>query len=626
MNKHDIDSDDEQDIVNQEGPENKDNLDNLTKKELIKKIQDTKIEKIDYSSKAYKNTIKNIKLENEKLLTLSIELYNKLKTGCENYVEEHEDILESEESNISDVRDFRKKFSNVAPEFNQEEAIVPETVFDENKPILDDQEEIKTEFNFGPITLEEFNNSFRENNKSKQDMSGLSFKMIEDLSDFNKRIIIREFNKIIANPELVKENNFGKMVLAYKESKKGPVDKFDSFRTITAIPNIMSLFHRILTLRLNKFCVENNIIDTTIQKAGISGMKNSLLTQIIKVKNIIKINSRVYSIGSVLNFIDIKNAFPSLHINNVCRILKLYNINDNFLNYLKTYYSSFEYYIKAKNWTTELKFWKSGLVQGCPLSQLLFVFVLNHILKHLNKKYINKGGKFNANQRILFIAYVDDIVLITENIKDNEQIFLELQKLLSDVGLEINLTKTNYMITGNVLNPKYLQETLNIELVKKFKYLGEFIYDDCSLDKIYNSIKYVISNKLHYLERTQAKPENMINYINCVVLPFLQKKLAVLYDLSHRNKLVLANIIKEFIEKHKLNINTDLKYVLNIEELKEQDDVIAGIEFDLDNTIELEDCEISIRKLKQVEYNKENELDRAVEDRINNQEPNNVVA
>lgn len=105
------------------------------------------------------------------------------------------------------------------------------------------------------------------------------------------------------------------------------------------------------------------------------------------------------------------------------------------------------------------------------LSPKLFTTVLEYAFKHLDSgtKGINIDGEMLSNLR-----FVDDIVLITDNFRKIRTMFVELDPVCKEVGLNINSEKTQFM--RNMIPSENLKVGGNeIALTHKYKYLGHEI-------------------------------------------------------------------------------------------------------------------------------------------------------
>jgi hypothetical protein len=115
---------------------------------------------------------------------------------------------------------------------------------------------------------------------------------------------------------------------------------------------------------------------------------------------------------------------------------------------------------------------QNGLKQGDDPSPLLFNFALEYAIRKVQETQV--GLKFNGTHQLL--AYADDVNLLGDNIdtiKKNMETLIDARK---EVGLEINLEKTKYMLLSHYQN---VGQNRNIKVanrsfenVSQFKYLG----------------------------------------------------------------------------------------------------------------------------------------------------------
>jgi hypothetical protein len=617
-------------------------FDDMSKSDIITYLRENKIRRFNQSDNTYNTAIKSVDIKNDTLIGMAIELYLKLniklndqdknssETTFKKYVKpkfNKESFLHSLEVtfeninklNITDEIKLNKELVTIINEYIPKEPsqagqeALPDKSIEVSKVPTYDMviDEPKIKFNTSNINLDEFNSAFNDN-IVKVDMMGISKKMLLDCSHYVKLKLINEFNMLLnnQNQEDIKEISFGKGSFVYKSSK-GSVDDINSFRQVIGIPNICSHYHRILSIRLDQYFQKNMYIDTTIQKGGVAGIKSGIFEQILKLKSVVKQANKQKQELCVM-FIDIKNAFPSINLAKLLTVLAKYHVDPKIISYIRSYYTNFEYYVQTSEWSTETNKWTTGLVQGCPMSPILFVVLVNYVLVHLSNKYKNKCSfKINDTQNILFTAYIDDISIITKDAESMREVYEELVSIFADFNLIVNKKKTAIFH----INPTK-EFTLDIEKVSKYKYLGEYIYADGETEKSFKGLKALVRSKLAWLDKSKYTNEMRCKVVTSKVIPYIQKKFMVLYDVDPENKKDVLKIVNTFLDKWSIlenNIQMEIRFNFKDKMKGTTDEVLKNIEFDEDvDYIDDNDNNNNV-KLSDIKFDYHNNLDHEVE-------------
>ena len=116
---------------------------------------------------------------------------------------------------------------------------------------------------------------------------------------------------------------------------------------------------------------------------------------------------------------------------------------------------------------------KSGTIQGCPLSPLLFNIVLEVIVTVIIEEKEIKGIQI-GKEEVKLSLFADDMILYIENPKDTTRKLIELVNEYSKVsGYKINIEKSLvFLYTNNEETEKEITETISFMIAMRIKYLG----------------------------------------------------------------------------------------------------------------------------------------------------------
>lgn len=121
----------------------------------------------------------------------------------------------------------------------------------------------------------------------------------------------------------------------------------------------------------------------------------------------------------------------------------------------------------------------------------VFNIALKEVVR-INALNIGIGVKLQESKTIKLIAYVDNIVLLSESESDLQEMKEALIDESKQMGLTINEEKTKYMILSrkNNRHSNLIVREMTFELVKNFKYLEvELSVSRNNHKKIQNRIK-----------------------------------------------------------------------------------------------------------------------------------------
>ena len=266
-----------------------------------------------------------------------------------------------------------------------------------------------------------------------------------------------------------------------KLPKKGSLCECGNWRGITLLSVPGKVFCLVLLERL-KAAVD---IKIRTEQAGFRPGR-SCNDQIFALRNIIE-QCLEFQKNIVLNFIDFKKAFDSIHRETLWRILKSYGIPEVFVNIFKQLYEGCAYCIKTENGYTEYFDVVTGVRQGCILSPMLFIITIDYIMRKAMQgpQY---GIKWDINRCLKDLDFADDLALIAESQHVLQDMTSSLEDTAAKVGLRISSEKTKIMEIGQPANTNsIIVNGIPVEKVNKFTYLGSVLTSDGEVETDINT-------------------------------------------------------------------------------------------------------------------------------------------
>ena len=147
-------------------------------------------------------------------------------------------------------------------------------------------------------------------------------------------------------------------------------------------------------------------------------------------------------------YIDYKQAYDTINRAELVEIMKEFGIPMKLVRLVKMTLANTNSKVKIQGKLSPSFETMIGLRQGDSLSTLLFNLCMEKIIRNVR---INPGGTiYNRTRQCL--AYVDDVVILGRSEGYIKKTLGEMVAMTQQIGLQMNNTKTKYMLNKQVGN------------------------------------------------------------------------------------------------------------------------------------------------------------------------------
>jgi len=260
--------------------------------------------------------------------------------------------------------------------------------------------------------------------------------------------------------------------------KKGNLADCNNWRGITLLSVPGKVLATVILNRL-KAALEK---DLRAEQAGFR-QGRSCCDQIFTLRQIIEKVSATDNISLLVNFIDFKKAFDSIHRPSVWRILKLYGIPERIITIIQSFGKGCRCAVRVDGRLGDWFDIITGVRQGCVLSPLIFLIVMDWILKKATAGHTT-GLQWLSQTHLCDLDFADDVALLDHTWSGMRDLTEKVKDQAASLGLKINTSKTKIISIGKCIGNESLEiDGERVEKVEEFCYLGSFLSNNSSCDK-----------------------------------------------------------------------------------------------------------------------------------------------
>ena len=158
-------------------------------------------------------------------------------------------------------------------------------------------------------------------------------------------------------------------------------------------------------------------------------------------------------------FIDYAKAFDCVDHSKLQRNLKEMGIPDHLTCHLRNLYVGQEATVRTGHVTADWFQYAKGVYQGCILSPCLFNLYAEYIMRDARLDEAQPGIKI-GRRNINNLRYVDDTTLMAKSEEELKNLLMKVKEENEEVGLKLNIQKTETMATGPITSWQIDGETM----------------------------------------------------------------------------------------------------------------------------------------------------------------------
>ena len=271
-------------------------------------------------------------------------------------------------------------------------------------------------------------------------------------------------------------------------------------KPVSMLTTDYKILTKALALRLQK------VISQLVNPDQVGYIKNRYIGENVRAIFDILNLTKLKDIEAYIVQIDFEKAFHSIEWPFLIKTLEKFNFGEKFVKWIRIIYTDIYTCVGNNGFYSDHFAMTRSIRQGCPISALLFILVLEILAINIRSDENILGVKLNNTEYKLSLM-ADDMTLIIANIESLNSAVKVFKTFEGFTGLKLNLSKTEIIPIGKLRNIQTTELNKEIETVSikhgPFKALG--IWFSYNIQEV---------NTLNFSDRLQNM-DKIINMWKC---------------------------------------------------------------------------------------------------------------
>lgn len=221
----------------------------------------------------------------------------------------------------------------------------------------------------------------------------------------------------------------------------------------------------------------------------------------------------------VVMSLDLEKAYDRISHVFMFEVMRKLGLPGNLLGVIKGFYNGIKSRVLVNGALSESFVLRAGVRQGCPLSPLAFICVIEPFLVNIQKEKVCKGFVIpgGGGQNVKSMAYMDDVLIIGSEQREINRVGLVTEIYCAASKMKVNWKKSCLCNLGVEVQIK----RENLEVKKEVKVLG-ITFDKVAKGKdTYKELTQKVQKKLEFWALRELSLRGKILILKAVIFPLI---------------------------------------------------------------------------------------------------------